>query len=107
MQLNKLYLSLIVLAAAKATVIGPDTVTVTCGCDSTPIGGAAYPTMLKDGGEELCCKAVSIEHAGNTVQTVFTGECTSCQGLDIALDIETYSTLTDDEQPVAVVWTLL
>ncbi|KAI5823108.1 hypothetical protein K523DRAFT_317395 [Schizophyllum commune Tattone D] len=87
---------------------GSDEVTTSpCECDNVPIGGAAFASSIRQElGKDLCCAKVTVGSGDGQVQTVFNAICDSCDVHDIALEIESWTSLTDQKEgPVPIFWT--
>ncbi|KAI4521632.1 hypothetical protein K525DRAFT_256432 [Schizophyllum commune Loenen D] len=78
-----------------------------CECDNVPVGGAAFARSLRQElGRDLCCAKVTVGSDDGQVQTVFNAICDSCSVHDIALEIESWTSLTDQKEgPVPIFWT--
>ncbi|KAI5894391.1 uncharacterized protein SCHCODRAFT_01195633 [Schizophyllum commune H4-8] len=81
--------------------------TTPCKCDNVPVGGAAFASSLRQElGRDLCCAKVTIGADGGQVQTVFNAICDDCSVHDVALEIEAWTSLTDQKEgPVPIFWT--
>ncbi|KAL1753599.1 hypothetical protein FB107DRAFT_292285 [Schizophyllum commune] len=92
----------------QARPYGSDGVeTSPCQCDNVPIGGAAFASSIRQElGKDLCCAKVTVGSGDGQVQTVFNAICDSCSVHDIALEIESWTSLTDQKDgPVPIFWT--